>query len=157
MILASVAKNSFLSIGVACVAQFAQGFLGSAYMDTFIKNSLINLLVALLAVNSATMGIVLTKIRDLIDRKGNGSGAFENTKRQMLLAVREQIALIIVGLLVLVLADSKYVLAGSSVHTFLQTVLCGVFVYAIIVLYDTAKSVIIIIDYDATPPGGIEG
>lgn len=154
MILATVAKSTFISIGVACIAQFAQVLLGSSYLDTFIKNNLVNLLIALLAVNSATMGIVLTKIRELIDKKGNGSGAFAKTKQQMLLSVREQIALIIVGLLVLVLADSKYVPTGGPVHTFLQTILCAVLVYAMIVLYDTAKGILIIIDYDATPPGG---
>lgn len=143
-----VVKTSFISFGVGFLAQFIQGLLGSTYLDTFLKDNLINLLVALLAVNSATMGIVLTKIRDLVDKKGNGGTSFNDTKNQMLLSVKEQVALIAVGLFLLTLSESKTIVAVSDVDKLIKSILCSIFVYAMIVLYDTAKGVLIIVDFD---------
>ncbi|MFW8696409.1 hypothetical protein, partial [Mesorhizobium japonicum] len=65
-----VLTTSLISLGIGYVCEFAQSMGQSQYLNDFLKGNLITLLVALLAINSATMGIVLTKIRDLIDKKG---------------------------------------------------------------------------------------
>jgi hypothetical protein len=58
-----------------------------------LKSNITNLQVALLAVNAATLGIVLTKIRELIDKIGK-SEAFEATRKEMMMSIKEQVALI---------------------------------------------------------------
>lgn len=138
----------FCSLGVGFICQLTQDWLGSQYFNEFLKGNLINLLVALLAVNSATMGIVLTKIRDLVDSKGHGE-KFKETRQQMLLSVKEQVWLIAIAIVLLTLAQSKYVVGISNVTMFLNSSIAGVFVYDMLVLYDTAKGVLIIVDYDS--------
>ena len=138
----------FCSLGVGFICQLTQDWLGSQYFNEFLKSNLVNLLVALLAVNSATMGIVLTKIRDLVDSKGHGE-TFKETRQQMLLSVKEQVWLITISIVLLTVAQSKYVVGIPNVMMFLNSSIAGVFVYGMLVLYDTAKGVLIIVDYDS--------
>lgn len=144
---------AFCSLGVGFICQLTQDWLGSQYFNEFLKGNLINLLVALLAVNSATMGIVLTKIRDLVDSKGHGE-KFKETRQQMLLSVKEQVWLIGIAIVLLTVAQSKYVAGISNLTMFLNSVIAGVFVYGMLVLYDTAKGVLIIVDFDAEKNSG---
>ena len=138
----------FCSLGVGFICQLTQDWLGSQYFNEFLKANLINLLVALLAVNSATMGIVLTKIRDLVDSKGHGE-KFKETRQQMLLSVKEQVWLIAMAIVLLTIAQSKYVAGIPNITMFLNSLISGIFVYGMLVLYDTAKGVLIIVDFDA--------
>lgn len=103
---------------------------------------------ALLAINTTTMGIVLTKIRDLVDSRGH-SEAFKKTRQQMLLSVKEQIVLIILAIVLLTISESSYFLSVPNFDLLINALISGIFVYSMMVLYDTAISVLIIIDFDA--------
>jgi hypothetical protein len=94
------------------------------------------------------MGIVLTKIRELIDRAGTGAEAFEATKNEMLLSIKEQIALIVLSIIVLTIADSAWIMKIKALSDIYPVLIFSLFSFSIINLYDTAKSVLIIIDYD---------
>lgn len=141
-----ILSTAFLTLGVGFVCQLAQNWLGSQYFNAFLEGNLINLLVAILAVNSATMGIVLTKIRDLVDSHGHGE-MFTATRKQMLLSVKEQIGLIALSVVLLTVAHSKYVIGIPNLEILLNSSIAGIFVWGMLILYDTAKSVLIIIDY----------
>lgn len=141
-----VIRVSFVSLGAGFLAQLIQNWLGSQYFTTFLQGNLVNLLVALLAVNSATMGIVLTKIRDLVEKHGHAD-SFTKTRHQMLLAVREQILLTALSIVVLTLAQSPYLKNIPNVHLLFGACTCGIFVYAMTILYDIARGVLIIIDF----------
>jgi fumarate reductase subunit D len=141
-------STAFLSIGVGFICQLAQVWLGTSYFDDFLKSNLINLLVALLAINTASMGIVLTKIRDLVDRHGNQE-AFKNTRKQMLLSVKEQLCLIVLSIVVLTVSDSIHVIEIENLDLLIKTTVSAIFVYSMVVLYDTAISVLVIIDFQA--------
>lgn len=138
----------FLSIGVGFLCQLAQGWLETSYFNDFLKSNLINLLVALLAINTASMGIVLTKIRDLVDRHGN-QDAFKNTRKQMLLSVKEQLCLIVLSVVLLTISDSMHAIEIENLDLFIKTTVSAIFVYSMVVLYDTAISVLVIIDFQA--------
>lgn len=60
----SILLNIFLSIGVGYLFTQLQIFLETKFLIDFLQNNLITLLVALIAINSATLSIVLTKIRE---------------------------------------------------------------------------------------------
>jgi len=143
----SVVSTSLIALGIGCLVQFVQHLLGSSYVNRFLEENLINLLVALLAINSATMGIILTKIRELVDKHGRNLETFSTTKKAMLLSIKEHIALIAVGLLLLTLSESKNIPITKDVGNFIQSILTGVFVYSMALLYDTAKGVLIIVDF----------
>ena len=93
------------------------------------------------------MGIVLTKIRDLIDKNG-GSEFFQKTRTNMLLSVKEQIGLIILATLVLSVKTSPIVAGVENLPLLLNAIVTGIFAYALLVLYDTAKGVLIIVDFN---------
>ena len=143
-----ILSSIFISIGVGFFCQLSQDWLGSAYFNDFLKANLVNLLVALLAINTTTMGIVLTKIRDLVDSHGHGE-AFKKTRQQMLLSVKEQIVLIILAIVLLTISGSSYFLSIPNFNLLVDSLISGIFVYSMMVLYDTAISVLIIIDFDA--------
>lgn len=143
-----VLTTSLISLGIGYLCQLAQTAGQSQYLNDFLKGNLITLLIALLAINSATMGIVLTKIRDLIDKKGVGSDNFTATKSEMLLSIKEQIGLIALAVILLTLSDSAFVASTPELKSGMSVALCSIFAYSLINLYDTAKSVIIIIDFD---------
>lgn len=145
-----VAKTSLLSLGAGFMCQLAQDWLASQYFIEFLRANLINILIALLAVNSATMGIVLTKIRELIEKHGHGD-AFQKTRAQFLLSIKEQVALIGISIVLLTVSQSIHIREIQNVDMFFGSAVTAVFVHAMTILYDTAKGVLIIIDYKAEP------
>jgi hypothetical protein len=145
-VIGQVAKTSLLSVGAGFICQIAQDWLGSQYFNDFLRLNLINILIALLAVNSATMGIVLTKIRELIEKHGHGD-AFKQTRAQFLLSIKEQVALIAAAILLLTISQSKYLKDIPNINLFFGSMVAAIFVYSMTILYDTAKGVLIIIDY----------
>lgn len=139
----SVAKSFFLSLGIACLAQFLLTSIGSTYVADFLKQNIVSIQIGLLAINTATLGIVLTKLRDLID-SGISEEAFSKTRSEMLLSIKEQVALIVAALVILSLAAAKN-LPFVAAPAVLQALLLTCFVYSLMILYDTAKSVFVIL------------
>lgn len=140
-----ILRSSFISLGIACTLQFFFAQIQSNFVFDFLKSNITNLQVALLALNTATLSIVLTKIRELIDKTGEHK-KFESTRQEMMLSIKEQITLIGVSLFIISLATAK----KSPVHfpdELYQALLLTSFIYSLLVLYDTAKSVFVILDY----------
>lgn len=142
-----VLKTSFVSIGIGFIIEISTTWIGSNFLHTFFKNNLVTILIALLAINATTMGIVLSKIRDFIDKNG-GSKFFKNTRKHMLLSIKEQIVLIVISTLIQSVINSPIIPKIENLSIFLNSITAGIFVYAILILYDTAKSVLIILDYE---------
>lgn len=140
-----VLRSIFIALGVACAFQFIFVEIQSGFVFEFLKSNITNLQVALLAVNAATLGIVLTKIRELIDKVGK-SEEFEATRKEMLLSIKEQVALIGFSLFLLALASAKNLPLCFS-DNFFQTLLLASFIYSLLILYDTARSIFVILDY----------
>ncbi|TVP15052.1 hypothetical protein AYI87_05030 [Shewanella sp. KCT] len=142
-----VVKTTFIALGVGFIAELTNSWLGSDFLHKFLAQNLVTILIALLAINATTMGIVLTKVREMVDSKGS-AGCFKRTRDQMLLSIKEQIALIVIAIGILSIKGSEHIIAIDNVELLLNVVIIGVFVYSLMVLYDTAKSVLIIIDFD---------
>ena len=141
----SIWKTMFTSLGIASVVQFFAHQIQSEFIFISLKSNITNLQVALLAVNAATLGIVLTKIREIIDKTGQRA-AFDSVRREMLLSIKEQVSLITISLVVLALEAAKSLPVTVPSEIF-QALLLASFIYSIFILYDTAKSVFVILDY----------
>lgn len=150
--IAQVLKTSTMSIGIGFLAQVMQSSLNTNYLNNFLAQNLITILIALLAINSATLGIVLTKIRDLVEKHGNAQ-CFNATKKQMVLSIKEQIALIIFAVIFLTALSSTLVAGYTNLKMLFDATVVAIFAYALFVLYDTAKGVLIIIDFDVGNDG----
>ena len=143
-----------MSIGVGFLAQVFQSSLETNYLNVFLSENLITILIALLAINSTTLGIVLTKIRDLVEKHGNAH-CFNTTKQQMILSIREQVALIVFAIIFLTIVSSPLINSYGNLMIFFDSTVIALFTYAIFVLYDTAKGVLIIIDFDKLKEDGV--
>lgn len=150
--IAQVLKTSIMSIGIGFLAQVMQSSLKTNYLNDFLSQNLITILIALLAINSATLGIVLTKIRDLVEMHGNAQ-CFNTTKKQMVLSIKEQIALIIFAVIFLTALSSTLISEYTNLKMLFDVTVVAIFAYALFVLYDTAKGVLIIIDFDVGNEG----
>lgn len=150
--ISQVLKTSIMSIGIGFLAQVMQSSLNTNYLNYFLSQNLITILIALLAINSATLGIVLTKIRDLVEKHGNAQ-CFNTTKKQMVLSIKEQIALIIIAVIFLTAVSSTLVTGYTNLKMLFDATVVAIFAYALFVLYDTAKGVLIIIDFDLGKDG----
>jgi hypothetical protein len=114
----------------------------------FLRGNIVSLQIGLLAINTATLGVVLTKLRDLVD-KGASLSNFSSTRTAMLLSIKEQVALIASAIVILSLEDARE-LPLMVPEGLLRVLLITCFVYSLQILYDTAKSVFIVL-------GDVEG
>lgn len=139
----SIVKTFLISFGISCIAYFLLNSIGSNYVFGFLSNNIVNIQIGLLAINTATLGVVLTKLRDLVDR-GIPLSAFAKARSEMLLSIREQLALILAALIILSLSDATLLPYGVS-PVALKILLLTCFTYSITILYDTAKSVFVVL------------
>jgi hypothetical protein len=134
----------YLVIGYAVIG--ASSWLESSFLHDWLKRDLITLLVALLAINTTTSSVMMTKLKEIAERTGTDFG---RTISQLKHSVIEQITYVIVAVIVLILVGSQKVLALHGFVEFLLTgVLAAVFVAAIHNLSDTANSIFVILHYE---------
>lgn len=139
-------KNILIAIGGAFLLLQAQQLLNSKYIIEFLDNNLVSLLIALLAINSASMGIILSKIRELIDAD-RGSGDFTKTKNEMLFSIKEQIILIFLSLILLMINDSAWLSKHPKLIPLMEMSILTCFTYAMIVLFDAAQSIFVVLGF----------
>ena len=142
-----VIRTSLMSIGLGFLMQMFQSLLGTDYLTIFLSKNLITILISLMAINSATMGIVLSKIRDLVDKYGHAH-LFSSTKQEMILAIKEQICLIMIALVILTVSNSEKLYFLKDMDVLIYSLVNGIFIYSLFILYDIAKGVLVIIDFD---------
>lgn len=140
----SIFQSLLISVGIAYLAQIIFDAIGSNYVFEFLKLNIINLQIGLLAINAATIGIVLTKLRDIAD-KGAPLSKFNSVRKEMLLSIREQVALITAALIILSLSTAHKLPMGLNIN-FFRVLLTACFVYSLLILYDTARSVFVVLD-----------
>lgn len=117
--------------------------IGSRYLFEFLRANVINIQIGLLAINTATLGVVLTKLRDLVDR-GIPLEKFSSARSEMLLSIKEQVALIVVALFILSAESAASPPVRIPAELF-RLLLLSCFVYSLMILYDTAKSVFVVL------------
>lgn len=140
----SVVKSLLTSICIAIVAAYGLHRIRSDYLFQFLTSNIIIIQIGLLAINAATLGIVLTKLKDIID-KGVPLTQFDDVRMQMLLSIREQIALLVAAIIILSMAGAS-ALPFNIPQIVFHILLFACFVYSLMILYDTAKSVFVVLD-----------
>jgi hypothetical protein len=144
------AKNISLFLIIGLIVTLLTGWLKSDYISDFLSKNLITLLIALVAINTTTLSVVLTKIREISDKLG---GDFSRTAKEMKISIAEQVILVILAFIVEVLGTSSLIIANFPHITFISNVvLIAVFSYALYILYDTANSVFVILRFENQNP-----
>ena len=121
-------------------------WLDSSFFSDYLEKNLITLLIALLAINTTTMSVLMTKLKEIVNSTG---GNFINTVDQLRKSRFEQIMYIILTATVLVLAGSPKILTlYSSMKFILHTLLASIFVASMHTLFDTANAIFVILNFE---------
>lgn len=143
----ALARNILIAVGGACLLQQAQILLESDYIIRFLDGNLVSLLIALLVINTASLGIVLSKIREILDSKA-GSTDFSATKNAMLYSIKEQIVLIFLSLILIMLNSSNWLTTQPKLTPLVEIAVITCFTFSMLILFDTAKSIFVILSFN---------
>lgn len=136
-------KNISLYIVIAAILTFLSNSLKSDYLFEYLSKNIITVLLTLLAINTATTGLIASKIQDFLLEYPQIK--FTRAIKEMKLSLLEQIVLIAVAIITLIFKDSQIIYFECK-EQILNTILLTVLIYAINNLWDTGKSVFIIIE-----------
>jgi hypothetical protein len=135
---------TFLVVG--SIINVLSQLLESSFLCKFLEQNLILLLVAILAINTTTISVILTKMREIADK--NPKADFGNTRKAMRRSTLEHLSLICIAATVQIVKGSPIVCTSLTYACFiLDSLLIAVFIYSIQIVYDTAQSVYVILDY----------
>jgi hypothetical protein len=137
-------KSISLYIVAALILNALSTLLESQFLSKFLHDNVINLLINLLAINTATTGIVLTKLKEISENNNNFD--FSDSYKELKFALFEQILLIGLSIAALIFKDSDVVKMKLNHHDFVfDTLLTAIFVNALDTLRDTGKAIFSII------------
>ena len=136
-------KNISFFIIIAIIITFLGAILESKFLFKFLQENIISLLLILLAINTTTLGLIASKIQDIVVKIPEMD--FSDTIKEMKTSLLEQIILIIASVFCLLLMDSNKI-SFEYKNEIGNVILISIFIYAINILWDTGKSVFIIIE-----------
>lgn len=133
-------KNWAVFLILAVLLKYISVITGSTFLDNFIKDNLILLLPALLAVNVTTISILLTKIYDL--KKEFPNVSFKKPILAMRHSITEQIILVLFATLSLILREGKAIsfFTSENGQNLLSVFLIMLAIAAIQIVLDTANA-----------------
>jgi hypothetical protein len=136
--MSSILKWSVISLIAAYFVNRGCAWLQSDFLQKFLDDKLIEILITLLAVNTATLGIILLRLGELSEKHKT---EFPIIVSAMKSSVVEQIGLIVVASICAILHGSKVIQKNwEAVGFCCETVLIAVAIYAVVVVFDTAMA-----------------
>lgn len=136
-------KNISFYLIISIIITFLGVKLESKFLFKYLQENIIGLLITLLAINTATLGLIASKIQDIVVKHPKMD--FSETTKQMKISLLEQIILIITSILCLLLMDSVKISFDFKNHIG-NVLLVSILIYAINILWDTGKGVFVIIE-----------
>ena len=127
----------FILIGIAIQALSA--WLESDFVIGYLLEDLMTILIALLAINLTTIGVIITKLQELAEK-----GSLDHSKviDAMRFSIKEQIFLIISSTLLLLLLKSKVILnTFPESETIIRVLLISILSSAVWILYTTGEGI----------------
>lgn len=136
-------KNISLFVIVSIILTYTGKLLESDFLFIYLKENIIGLLLTLLAINTATLGLIASKIQDIVQKHPQFD--FSTTIKEMKTSLVEQLVLIGISVLALLLMDSGKIILESK-NDIGNVILTTVLIYSINILWDTGKAVFIVIE-----------
>jgi len=138
-----IIKNISFYLGLSLLANSISILLESNFLADFLRKDLMIILITLLAINTATSGLLISSIKELaktdIDR-------FQKSVREIKVSIVEQISLIIFSTVALILQDSAILQSLIPYHNLIfSSLLCAAFIYSIEILWDTGMAIFMIL------------
>lgn len=133
------------SIAVSTLVQIIEHYLQTDFFTAFLRDQLITIIITVLAINAATLSITLGKVRELIDQHG---GDFSVTRRACMHSLIEQFVLILLACIFLTAYSSPVATAPLPwLKSAFAVGFTACFFQELWVLFDTTKSVFVVLDY----------
>ena len=133
----------FLAVGI--VVNWLCVILESKIFPTYLRDNIVIILITLLAINTATISVVVAKLHDISEKLNVD---FSKTIREVKISLLEQILLIVITVILLILYNSPVIKCRFLYHeTFFNTFFITVFIYAVDILRDTGMAVFDILKY----------
>jgi hypothetical protein len=136
-------KNISFFIIVSIILTYAGILLESDFLFVYLKENIIGLLLTLLAINTATLGLIASKIQDIVENHPEFD--FSSTIKEMKTSLIEQLVLIGISVVALLLMDSGKIELTSK-NDIGNVILTTVLIYSVNILWDTGKAVFIVIE-----------
>jgi hypothetical protein len=142
----NVIPTALKSLGIGYILYLCNQWFNTDFLKDFLKENLLTILFALLAINGATLSVVLTKLRDLVDANKSELN-FSRTRSEIVLSIKEQVVLIPVSLVLLMSQESVFVANNPLLSMTCFILLAACLAYALFVLYDTTMSIFVLLDH----------
>lgn len=143
----SYIKDISLFIVIGLLANLLSFLAGTDFLICYLKNNLTTIQLGLMAINTATCGLIVSKLQEIKEKHRQID--LKPITTELLSSLKEQIILIVLGIIFMLLINSEFIakIVYSVYFKFaLETLLISVFVNSIQVLWDTGKAVFVIID-----------
>jgi len=138
-------KNYSTSLFFGVLLTLLQFYLKSNFLQKYLLANLLNIQIAVLAINSATLGLILTKVRELSDQ--NPEYNYDKLLREMLLSFKEMIALMAISLLIGIISESQIIPNGFFKPYVIETILFAAFSYTVYILYDFVHGICVLLGF----------
>ncbi len=116
--------------------------LESQYLYKFLKENIVSLLITILAINIATLGLITSRIQDILNKYDVD---FKDTTKEMKILLYEQVTLIFISIVSLTIFEGN-IITYENKNLILEGILNTVLIYSINILLDAGKAVFILID-----------
>lgn len=136
-------KNISFFIVVSIILTFGANFLASDFLFIYLKENIIGLLLTLLAINTATLGLIASKIQDIVVEQPKFD--FSETIKEMKISLIEQLVLIGISVFALLFIDSEKIMFEVK-NDIGNVILTTVLIYSVNILWDTGKAVFVVIE-----------
>ena len=136
-------KNVSFYIVLSIIVTMITNYLESPFLFKYLQNSIISLQITLLAINTATLGLIASKIQDITIQFPKFD--FSESIKEMKISLLEQIILIVVSICTLIIQGSTKIIFEQKTDIS-NSILLTVFVYSINIIWDTGKAVFIVIE-----------
>ncbi|PQJ31911.1 hypothetical protein BST92_08215 [Nonlabens arenilitoris] len=140
-------KDIALYLVLGLIINLLSFFLANDYLVNYLLDNLITVQLTLLAINTATSGLVVSKMQDI--KKENPHLDLKPISKSLLDSLKEQIILIVVAIALLIIIDSQITekLEYAKYFDFgLEVILICVFINSVQILWDTGKAIFVMID-----------
>ena len=137
---------------IAVSINWLAGILKSTYPAKFLEDKIVELLITLMAINTATAGIIVSKIDDISKRYNID---FTKSVKEIKKSILMQIWLVGISALILVLFNSSVIekTLPEYYKSFCDTALLTIFIAAIDILRDTGLAIFAIYEAIGTLNG----
>ena len=118
-------------------------YLKSTFPLSFLRSNIVTLSLTLLAINTATLGLLSTKIQDVyLNYKG---ADFAETVKEMRKSLVEQVVVIALSVIVLIFDSNKVIQIGIK-DIITTSLLSTALIFDIYILWDTGNAVFVLLD-----------